>query len=84
MSAPTPLERALRGVRDWLADLPHLRSLLLAAQWLGLCRTGNRAVSLTRRGSLWLHWLQNYVALPAVNTLWTAGQAEAWPGRIRI
>jgi oxygen-independent coproporphyrinogen-3 oxidase len=79
-----PLERHAEGLDYRLENVQRLQPLLIAARALGLCRMEAGVLSLTRRGSLWLHWLQNYLALPAVNTLWTASHADPWPARVRI
>jgi oxygen-independent coproporphyrinogen-3 oxidase len=73
---------------DWLeyrlADIPRVGPLLHALRLLGMHESSGDALHLTRRGSFWVHWLQNYVALPAVNTLWTRSTAAAWPGGVVI
>lgn len=79
-----PLEGDAGGLDYRLEEIPRLGPLLAAAERLGLCRRAEAGLELTRQGSFWLHWLQNYVALPAVDTLWTASQAEAWPGTVAI
>jgi coproporphyrinogen III oxidase-like Fe-S oxidoreductase len=79
-----PLERHAEGLDYRLEEIPRLWPLLAASERLGLCRRTGEGLELTRQGSFWLHWLQNYLALPAVDALWTASQAEAWPGAVAI
>ena len=79
-----PMERHAEGLDYRLDEIPRLWPLLALAQRLDLCRRAGTSLELTRRGSLWLHWLQNYLALPAVDALWTAGHAAAWPGPVAI
>jgi len=79
-----PLERHAEGLDYRLEEIPRLWPLLAASERLGLCRRTGEDLELSRQGSFWLHWLQNYLALPAVNTLWTASQAQAWPGAVAI
>lgn len=64
--------------------LPRIRGSLLAARALGLCRTDGDELSLTRRGSFWVHLLQNHAALPGVSRLWTAGKRDPWPASVTL
>lgn len=41
-------------------------------------------VSLNKRGSFWIHLLQNQFALSYVNKIWTKCRQESWPFRISI
>jgi oxygen-independent coproporphyrinogen-3 oxidase len=66
------------------SQLPRLRAVLRAARVLGLCEAGRDELRLTRRGSFWVHLLQNHLALPGVSALWDAGKREAWPGGVAL
>jgi oxygen-independent coproporphyrinogen-3 oxidase len=79
-----PIERHTEWLDYQLASLPNMSALLFGARLLGLYRSNGETLRLTRRGSFWLHWLQNYIALPAVNTLWTEAKADAWPNEVSV
>ena len=64
--------------------LPRLKGGLLAARALGLCTTDGAEFALTRRGSFWLHLLQNHAVLPGVSRLWDAGRRHPWPEAVAL
>lgn len=66
------------------SSMPRLRPGLAAARALGLCEREAGGLALTRRGSFWLHLLQNQVALPGVAALWAAGKQAAWPAGVTL
>lgn len=70
--------------RDAAARLPRLRAGLAAARLLGLCHTGPDEVALTRRGSFWIHLLQNHAVLPGVAQLWATGKRQPWPAAFTL
>jgi oxygen-independent coproporphyrinogen-3 oxidase len=67
-----------------VAALPRLRGGLAAARALGLCRADGQELFLTRRGSFWVHLLQNYAVLPGVSGLWQAGKRQPWPEAVTL
>jgi oxygen-independent coproporphyrinogen-3 oxidase len=70
--------RQLAGAR------PRLRAGLAAARALGLCRMEGDDLALTRRGSFWIHLLQNQAVLPDVSRLWQAGKHDPWPEAVTL
>jgi coproporphyrinogen III oxidase-like Fe-S oxidoreductase len=70
--------------RELTASLPRLGYLLAAARRLGWCEQNGDELSLTRRGSFWVHLLQNHAVLPGVSRLWSAGKREPWPDTVAL
>lgn len=73
-----------RRWREFAASLPRLRYLLAAARQLGWCEEDHGQLSLTRRGSFWVHLLQNHAVLPVVSRLWSAGKRDPWPKAVAL
>jgi oxygen-independent coproporphyrinogen-3 oxidase len=70
--------------RQAAATLPRLKGSLWAAKALGLCSTEGEEHALTRRGSFWVHLLQNHAVLPGVARLWDTGKQQPWPGSVTL
>jgi oxygen-independent coproporphyrinogen-3 oxidase len=70
--------------REFTASLPRLRYVLTAARKLGWCEQDDEELSLTRRGSFWVHLLQNHAVLPGVSRLWSAGKRVPWPETVTL
>ena len=70
--------------RQAMLEVPRLGKALAAATALGLCEDDGEELALTRRGSFWIHLLQNHAALPGVATLWDAGRREPWPAAVSL
>lgn len=51
---------------------------------MGFFHRNNESIFLNKRGSFWIHLLQNQFALNYVNKIWTNCQREAWPSKIAI
>jgi oxygen-independent coproporphyrinogen-3 oxidase len=64
--------------------LPRLRYVLAAARSLGWCVEDEAGLSLTRRGSFWIHLLQNHAVLPGVSRLWSTGKHDPWPKAVAL
>ena len=74
-----------------LEQVRHVCGLKSKAEWLlnlfcflrlGTKKEGN--VSLTERGSFWIHLMQNYFVLNYINKVWTTAMKNPWPERIEI
>lgn len=61
-----------------------IRLLFGIFRLLGLCRIKNDEIELTRRGSFYIHLLQNYFILNYINKVWTVCKKDPWPKRIAI
>ncbi len=44
----------------------------------------NKEYILTKKGCLWVHFIQNMFSLNAINTVWSAGKKHAWPKEIKF
>ncbi|MEI8344440.1 MAG: coproporphyrinogen-III oxidase family protein [Candidatus Omnitrophota bacterium] len=78
---PTADYRRLFG-RTLDQDFGGLLSVLKILGFLAPAH--DNSLYLTKRGSFWVHLLQNHFALNYVNTLWTACRLQSWPSRIAI
>ena len=65
-------------------DARWVRSGLRFGELAGLASTRNGTTTLTDAGAFWLHLAQNYFALDAVNTLWTAARRHPWPEAVPL
>ncbi len=65
------------------ADL-KLKSLFFFLRTFQLCSETESEIILTKRGSFYIHLLQNYLILNCINKVWTIAKSQAWPERIEI
>lgn len=79
-----PFERELETMRYSIRDVKRLHGLITLGRMLGLVTKTDTHFSLTRKGALWVHWLQNHFSLRYINTIWTIAKREAWPQYIRF
>ena len=75
---------SLRRWQELAAALPGLEAARSLARGLGLCEQEGDELALTRRGSFWIHLLQNHAVLPGVSKLWSEGKRQAWPEAVTL
>lgn len=61
-----------------------LKLLLSMGRLFNLTEEHKNFISLTERGSFWIHLIQNYFFLDYVNRVWSAAMEEPWPEEIKI
>jgi len=61
-----------------------LKLLLKTARLIGMISDEQDNYALTRRGSFWIHWLQNQFALNYVDKVWTTAMKEPYPSKIEL
>jgi len=79
-----PETRSLETLEYRTTGEGKLMAIVTAARMLGMMQTRAHGYTLTRRGSLWMHLAQNYFSLGAIDRIWTAARADAWPMEIRF
>ena len=60
-------------------DLAFYMKLLLFMKW---AKKENKGFSLTKQGSLWVHFFQNLMSLRAISIVWGKAKLIARPDRI--
>jgi oxygen-independent coproporphyrinogen-3 oxidase len=79
-----PKQRELDNLTYQLKDIKRLRLLLALGKLLGMLRESEENFALTRKGTFWIHLIQNYFSLRYINTIWTKAKHEAWPAFIKF
>lgn len=65
-------------------DLRKIRTPLEIARILGIWTQDKHTISLTERGSFWLHLAQNYFILNYIDKVWSESIKQPWPKEIKI
>lgn len=79
-----PFERILDTVKyDSRKDL-HVAPLTKILLFSGMAVKKNDRFILTRRGAMWVHFLQNLLSLRAISRVWGIAKRDAWPDFIRF
>jgi oxygen-independent coproporphyrinogen-3 oxidase len=79
-----PKKRELEHLIYELRDDQNLRLLMQLCEFFGMLKKESEYFALTRRGSFWIHLMQNYFSLRYINTIWTRAKQEAWPVAINF
>ena len=79
-----PKLRTIEDLSYSIASDKRLCLLLLIGKMLGFLDEMPDAFVLNKKGSFWLHLLQNYFSLRSVNTIWTAAKRDSWPQAIEF
>lgn len=79
-----PKKRELDNLTYQLRDIKRLRLLVALGELLGMLRDSDKSFALTRKGTFWIHLIQNYFSLRWINRIWTKAKCEAWPAFIKF
>ena len=79
-----PKKREINNLTYDITKVGKIKLLLHAAKAGGMIEENDTMFRLTRKGTFWLHLIQNHFFLRYVNTIWSAAMRRAWPVSIRF
>ncbi len=65
-------------------DDKKTKLLIWLIRTLKLAKEDKTQINLTKKGSFWLHLMQNYFVLNYINKIWSIAMKEPWPKEIKI
>lgn len=77
-----PGERFLETLSYSLRKDPAPKFLITVMRIFRWAEKDGSGYALTRRGAMWVHFIQNMFSLNSINKIWSEGKKTAWPGRI--
>ena len=79
-----PKERKLDNLSYNLKRVRRLNYLIEFGKMCGMVQENGQVFNLTRKGTFWLHLIQNLFFLRYVNTIWTRAMNTPWPESIKF
>jgi len=79
-----PKVRIVDGVNYRVADIKALKLFLILAKALDMVDEEEEAYILTKKGTFWIHLLQNYFLLRYINKIWSVAKCVPWPESIEF
>jgi len=77
-----PKKRVLETFSYSVQEDKELYLIMMILKIFGWAKEEKDGYSLTRSGSLWVHFIQNMFSLRSINKIWSEGKKNAWPERI--
>jgi len=77
-----PKKRVLETFSYSVQEDKELFVIMMILKIAGWAKEEKDGYTLTRSGSLWVHFIQNMFSLRSINKIWSEGKKNAWPERI--
>jgi len=74
-----PKSRSLDDLKYRVKDLRVLNLFLVIGKALSMVDENEADYILTKKGSFWIHLIQNYFFLRYINKIWSEAKCNAWP-----